>query len=105
MKFFLPAAESPEQAEDIYGKVKSFVVEQSGPVRDVRYYAIYYRHNSRDLVATVGEPEPLTGETVVAIFKTQNDSGPFLVCTLNRGVARGAPILASNDARAIEFKH
>jgi hypothetical protein len=58
------------------------------------------------LVAKVGEPEPLTGETVVAILRTDSDSGPFLICTKNRGVARGDPVFADGGAhtRAIHFE-
>ena len=43
--------------------------------------------------ATVGEIEPLGGETVVAIL----DSNTYLVCTPNRGVLRGMPIMVGKQ--------
>lgn len=106
MRFFLPAATDDDQAETAYEAIRKFVVSQAGPVREQRYFAIYYTHNGRDLVAKVGEPEPLTGEMVIAIFRTERESGPFLICTPNRGVIRGEPILAdgSHSTRAIHFE-
>lgn len=104
MQFFLPAPEDTDMAESTYASIRQFMVDQVGPLSDTRYFAIYYRHNGKDMVAKVGEPAPLTGELVCAIFRTAHQGGPFLVCTPNRGVIRGGPILASHDARAIEFE-
>ena len=75
----------------MYRSVSEHMPKHMGPVRDQRCYAIYYRHNGKELKAVVGEPDPLEGEIVVAIFRTVRDSGPFLVCTPNRGVVRGHP--------------
>jgi len=104
MKFFLPAADDEKQAEQNYEFIRKFVSEQMGLLRSKRYYAIYYKHNGKEMRARVGEAPPLTGELVIAIFRTERESGPFLICTPNRGVLRGEPILANGNARAIEFE-
>lgn len=104
MKFFLPAADSPQQAEEVYGKIKAFVVEQMGWVRDERYYSLHFRHNGRDHMATVGNEDPLTHELVIAIFRSHMESGPFYICTPNRGVLRGEPILASGNSSGVLFE-
>lgn len=105
MKFFMPAAADGEQAETAYQAIRKFMTDNFGPLLETRYYAIYYTHNGGELRSRVGDPEPLTGEVVCAIFRTERDNGPFLVCTPNRGVIRGHPVLASGDARAIRFEN
>lgn len=104
MRFFIPEVQDRDEADKVYEAIKRFVQEQAGSLRDARYYAIYYRHNGKDMKARIGEPEPLTGETVIAIFRTDRDEGPFLICTENRGVVRGEPILANGNARTIPFE-
>jgi len=95
VRFFVPGANDQLEAEDTYQAVAKFTAENSGPIRDQRYYAIYYRHEGRELVAKVGEPEALTGETVIAILRTDRENGPFLICTPNRGAGRGSPVFAN----------
>lgn len=41
------------------------------------------------VTAQVGEPERMTGEPVIAIL----DSDPYFICTPNRGVLDGVPIV------------
>jgi hypothetical protein len=79
------------------------VCSASDPVYSSKHQ-IDYRHNGQDLRARVGEIDPLEGQTVIAIFKANHATGPYLVCTRDRGVAQGEPILASGDAQAIEFE-
>lgn len=101
MKFFVPNAASPEQAEEVWQSVHAFAVEtMERPVSDRRIYEIHYRHNGDDLVATVGEPEPLTKEPVIVIL----ESNPFLICTPLRGVVRELPILAGLPYRVVDFE-
>jgi hypothetical protein len=81
MKFFL-RADDPKIAEQSYQTIKKFNEKQIGwPISDARYYEIRYSHNGQDLYARVGEPDPLNGETVIAIFKPKHAQSPFLVCT------------------------
>jgi hypothetical protein len=63
-------------------------------IGDRRIYRLRYVHNGQELTAEVGKPEPLTGEPIIVIL----DSDPYLICTPNRGVARGTPILAGRGA-------
>ena len=72
MKFFLPAANDAKIAEDSYQPIKKFNEEQTGwAISDTRYYEIRYRHNGQDMLARVGEPDPLERQTVIAIFKPE----------------------------------
>jgi hypothetical protein len=104
MKFFLPHAKDFVQAEETYQAIKKNVEGDTFPTERKRYYEIFYRHNGQDMHARVGENDPLEREPVIAIFRAKHSGGPFMVCTPNRGVVRGEPILASGDARAIEFE-
>ena len=102
MKFFLPPTNDAEAAEKTYQAIKKFNEKQTGwTMSDTRYYEINYRHNGRAIRARVGDP--LEGQMVVAIFKARHSTGPYLVCTRDRGVAQGEPILASSDAQAVIF--
>jgi len=90
VKFFIPAEDNPEKAEGLYQAIKKFAQQNMAwEITDRRIRSIRYRHERKDLVATVGEPEPRTGEPVIAIL----ESTTFLVCTPNRGVLRGMPIM------------
>ena len=94
MKFFIPNAPSPQEAEHTWEAVRKFEHEQTGwPVAERRIYRLRYRHDGQDLVAEVGQPDALTGETVIAILSSHT----YLVCTLTRGVARGEPILVGKN--------
>jgi hypothetical protein len=104
MKFFLPFANTPELAESTYTSLKKFVEEYNWPVKATRYRAVYYRHNGRETSAVVGQDDPLTGEPVIAIFRAAHEGGPFLICTQNRGVLRGDPILAEGNSLSEEFE-
>ena len=98
--FFVPGADGPDAAEEVWQATKSFAEEQTGfEVSDRRIFHVDYRHNEQDFEAQVGEVEPRTGEVCVAIL----ESGSFLVCTENRGVARGVPILIGAPGRIVDF--
>lgn len=89
MKFFVPSTDNEKAAEDIYQAAKKFAAENCWPVEDRRIQSLGFRDKERFVTAEVGKIEPITGETVVAIF----ESRAFLICTPNRGVLRGMPIL------------
>ena len=91
-KFFLPAADDEQAAEQNYAVIRQFVVEQLGALDDRRVFRLDYVHDGQDRFAQVGEPWNGNGELVIAIFKRLN-YGLYLVCTPNRGVVRGGPIL------------
>ncbi|HKW87597.1 MAG TPA: hypothetical protein VJN21_02460 [Candidatus Acidoferrales bacterium] len=97
MKFFIPATDNPEKAEELYQAIKKFAAQSMGwVISDRRIRSITFRDKERrarkkSLVhATVGEREPCEGrEPVIAIF----ESNSYLVCTPSRGVLRGIPIM------------
>jgi len=95
-KFFVPAAEDPEQAERVYEAIRLFV---SAPVQERRIASIRWRHNGQTYSCYVGGHMPeyfQTGtEPVCAIFDAGN---LYKICTGNRGVIRGEPVYAGKDA-------
>jgi hypothetical protein len=96
VKFFLPAADSPEQAESVYGSIRSFAEEQTGwKTTDRRIYRLEYRHEGKNYSAQVGEFDPRIDEVVIAILETVR--GVYLVCSQNRCVLRGEPMLVGSD--------
>jgi hypothetical protein len=104
MKFFIPAADDEAQAARVYDATRQFMLAQmTDQLSNRRIYRIQGVHNGKPFHAKVGEAfEPLVGEVVVAIF-LDSLRDCYLVCTLNRGVARGMPYLVgSNEAHIVE---
>lgn len=89
--YFVPHADSPEQAERVRAAVVQFARDNGySPNEERRILSLAYTHDGTDYVAEVDQVEPRTGEQVIMIL----DAGSvYLVCTPNRGVARGTPIL------------
>ncbi|TIO52980.1 MAG: hypothetical protein E5X80_04980 [Mesorhizobium sp.] len=88
--FFVPAASDLKQAKQVLEAVAKF-----NHLKDPDcFYSINYTHNSKRERATVGEHHVVNGEVVIFILKAADGGGPYLICTENRGVARGGPILA-----------
>lgn len=95
MKFFIPFAESEEQAERIYSHIKEFLkTEYSRFSTDERIYSIEFTRDGVNYKETVGQPSQVNGEVVIAILQC---NGIYHICTNNRGVARNEPMLASAD--------
>jgi hypothetical protein len=91
MKFFVPAAENPEQAQRVYEAVAKF---NNAPLSGRRICALAWQHNGSLMSCEVGSEAPsyygTGGEPVVAILDCGN---LYKVCTANRGVLRGEAIL------------
>lgn len=96
-KFFLPYADSEEQAERVYSSIKEFLNTVIGCRHtDDRIYQIKYTHNGVSYTDTVGEPASLEPtQNVIAIFRGANVS---YICTRNRGVENGYPIMCRPDS-------
>jgi hypothetical protein len=96
LKFFVPAANSPEEAESVLLSIAKFH-QQGVPPHGERLFRIVFRHNGKPYVAQVGQPiDPyfqLSGP-VVAIFGGK----PLLVCMRDRGVLRGSPIFVGAES-------
>lgn len=117
--FFLPGSENDHDlAERNYSAIKKFAEKQGcWRVSGRRVFRIDYVHNGKDMHAQVGEPhpyghpfsweympgidDPRAGEFVVVILETEG--GPYLVCTHNRGVFQGEPILVRQPHAVIDF--
>jgi hypothetical protein len=101
MKFFIPAAEDAEQAERVYKATKSFAEEQMRwETTGRRIFRIEYTHEGKQHSAEIGQHDPRIGETVIAILETLR--GVYFVCSANRSVLRGSPMLVgSNEIRTV----
>lgn len=101
MKFFIPHTDDEKHAENVYEAIKKFAKESTGwNISDKKIFSIRYIHNGKEYYAEVGKKEGLEGEEVIAILA----SNTYLVCTSNRGVVRGDPILVGfNEARNIVY--
>lgn len=95
MKFFVPEAESPEQAERLYRSIAEFNHAQVG---DNRISSIVWRHAGEQMSCKVGGPLPSyyqTGtEPVLAILDCGN---LYKVCTRSRGGLRGEAVFVGNS--------
>lgn len=102
MEFFIPAADSPDQAEEVWEATRKFAKENLGwEIASRRIFQVTGTHEGKSILCEVGKVEPYGGETVVAIF----ESNAYLVCTANRGVMRGEPALVGTEEvdSVIEF--
>jgi|KBSMisStandDraft_5_1062788.scaffolds.fasta_scaffold17759_6 hypothetical protein len=90
MKFFVPQAKSEEEAAHTCNATKTFAAETTGwKITDRRIQGIVFRDKKKTVHAEVGKHEPICGEMLIAIL----ESNTFLLCTPNRGVLRGEPIM------------
>lgn len=90
MKFFIPGADDDQQAENVYSSIKQAACEATGwSIKEKRIFNIEYYHNGKKYYAEVGKEDSLIGELVVAII----ESNTYLICTVNRGVLKGVPIM------------
>src|SRR5262245_13988529 len=102
MEFFVPACDSAEEAEKVWEATRTFAQENLGwEVGEKRIFRITGVHDGRAIDCEVGKAEPYEGNTVIAIL----ESNAYLVCTANRGVLRGEPILVGRGEAGsiIEF--
>lgn len=90
MKFFVPAADSPEQAERVWQATRDFMIQQGFDTTGRRIYSMKYWHNGKECFDRVGEPDRYGHETILVMLETPS---VYLCCTANRGVLRGDPIL------------
>lgn len=100
MQFFIPKAKDDGQAGDLYEGARAFCEQQTGwKTTSRQIYALRYRHDGVEHLAQVGALDSLEG-LVTCIFETAQ---AYLVCTPERGVIRGFPILVGRtDASDIE---
>jgi len=98
MKFFIPKEDNTELAEKIYQSAKLFAKDTLGwVITDRRIFLIEYTHDGKYHKAVVGQINDTNNEEIVAIL----ESNAYLICTPNRGVLRGMPILVGQE----EIRH
>lgn len=89
MKFFLPAANSDEQANRVYTAI---VKHNGAEMMSRKIFSIHWIHNGKPYYAEIGKPVDsyFGGEVVVAIVENEQ---LYFICTENRGMIRGQGIL------------
>lgn len=96
MEFFVPHAESREEAERVLQSTAEFV---GGTVPKKRIYRLHYTHNREPMVAEIGKPADSYyregDQPAIAILPA---GGAYAVCLPYRGVIRGGPILVGSDS-------
>jgi hypothetical protein len=117
-EFFVPRASGDErQAEEVWQAVFRFQQDQTGwLIEPRRIFRIDYTHDGQQMNAQVGERHPYgwapdwdrpQGDDElerVEVILEASDNGPYLVCTENRGVARGEPILVgATEAYKVQY--
>ena len=98
MKFFIPAADSPEHEASVYESIKTSLKDKLGAeFSDWRIQCLDWVHKGKEHSAIVGEITTFNGETVIAILY-EDARRLYHVCTENRGVLRDWPILAGESS-------
>jgi hypothetical protein len=97
MKFFIPDIDDKEQEQRIYEAIRKFLAKKEGAnLSDRKIFSLSYYHKGKIGYAEVGMPSLANGETVKAILD-EPSRRLYSVCTNNRGVIRGIPILVGYD--------
>lgn len=101
MKFFVPAADSPEQAERVWQATRDFMRQQGHAPSERRIYSMKYWHDGKECFDVVGGKDRYGHEVILVMLETPS---VFLCCTGNRGVIRGEPILTGkSDTYVTDF--
>lgn len=101
MKFFIPTIDS-EKAEDFLENTIIRFIESQGynVLREKKIYSIIFQHKGETLVDMVGQISKSNNEPVFAILETKEF---YLVCTTNRGVLRGEPMLTGKNDSTVAY--
>lgn len=90
MKFFVPKCETIELALEVWESIRQYCKDYTEwEINDRKIYSLLYFHEGGEQFVKVGEEHPRNGEIVRAIF----ESNTYLICTRNRGVKTGEPIM------------
>jgi hypothetical protein len=79
--FFIPGvSDDGRRSEDVYRKLRGEIELELGRVPHAqRIFRLWSRRGSVDCITEVGQPDPLRGDTVIAIFD-MGSRQPFVVC-------------------------
>ena len=103
MKFFIPHAKDKKQAEEVLQGIIKFAEKTIGwNVTNRRIFSLNYAHEGKKYYSEVGKLDDRVNEEVIAIL----ESYTYFVCTPNRGVLRGGPVLVGKEEvnRIIDFE-
>jgi hypothetical protein len=77
--FFIPDSEPGKEAEQVYARILQETEADTGTApRPLRIFRLSFRHHGADLDAEVGRPDPVGGQTVLAILDLGRES-PYLI--------------------------
>jgi hypothetical protein len=103
MKFFIPGIDDREQEQRILEAIRINLAEEGGSkLSNRKIFSLHYIHERKKQSAQVGMLSSVNHEQVKAIL---DEPGRKLynVCTNNRGVIRGTPILIGYDEVQLVF--
>jgi hypothetical protein len=104
--FFIPGVNGDDgRIEDVYGKLRSEIEFELGRLPQTpRIFRLWSRRGSVDCVTEVGQPDPVRGDTVIAIFD-MGPRQPFVVCRQQQLGSRNGTreILECNAYSVMEF--
>jgi hypothetical protein len=98
-KFYLPGL-TPEETEILYPFLRQKAQYIALQITERKIESLLYKRRGKLFFIKVGNPDPIKGEIVIAIFEA---SVCFMVFTPNRGVSRGDPfVTGKNEVLAVE---
>jgi len=101
--FFIPGADAPGgDAEALYaGICESAQAETGEHPQPQRIFRLSFRHEGIDVEAEVGQPDPVAGQTVLAILDLGRGSPYLIHCTSRAGSAErvvvNKPVYAATE--------
>jgi hypothetical protein len=105
MKFFIPLGRDVARERRIYRDIKRSLAKALHTRFTTQEIAsLHCQHDGQEYDLDVGQPHPLTGETIMVIL-CGNPCTHYYVCTRTRGVSEGQPFLvdAQHVLSVIEF--
>jgi hypothetical protein len=98
--FFVPQS---DQDEDAYaGICEATHVENGHAPQDRRIFQLSFRHGGVDVEAQVGEPDPVRGETVLAILDLGRHQ-PYVIRCAAAGGGETQIVVSGNVYAVTEF--
>jgi rhodanese-related sulfurtransferase len=87
--FFVPGLDAlAEDAEHAYSEIRDEASASMGRApQPERIFKLWFRHEGADLEAEVGKPDPVRGDTVLAILDLGRSSPYLIYCRTGAGSA------------------
>jgi hypothetical protein len=92
MKFFMPLKRDAGWEREAYDRIKlSLSTALETEFTERKICSLHYQQDGREYDVDVGQPHPLTNETVVAILYGTSPAR-YYVCTHTRGIVHSSPM-------------